>query len=195
MNRRNKYLLDLGGLTSDPLRVLYLCSTCSDLSFPTLTQEFWVPGKTHGSQQESKNDLLWFPTCLPVGRMCEICCSGMCRTLADRKLPRDIYLQGKRWQIHDRLSCSRCTGGINIEVLIIASHAQVWHYTLLQLFRVERNSSQMYNLPGMSLSEAKGSIFMGRTRSGSAMTQWCDPDLEISFAHVFGVFNARVAQR
>ncbi len=106
------------------LSVLYLLGPV----FPTLTQEFWVPGTTHG-RHKSKNYLLWFPACLPLSPMCEICYRGMCRALADGKLLRakgraglptgqnvagdmtDCHAQGvnKHWGSDYRFTCSSVT--------------------------------------------------------------------------------------
>lgn len=104
-----------------------LCSTCQDLSLPALTLEVWVPGTTHRGKHKSKNDLLWFPACLPLCCVCEICCSGICRALAEGKVAQSRCLQERRWQINVRLSRSRCRGGINTSTLIIAWCAQTLH--------------------------------------------------------------------
>lgn len=144
----------LRGLPFDHLRVLSLCSTCQDLSFPTLTQEVWVPGTTHGGQHKSRNYLLWSPACLPLRCMCEICSSGMCRALAEGKVAQSHCLPGKRWQIHDRLSRSRCTRGNKP-----CGTGYVWHYMVSQVVRRRKESAVEHTSPWLLLIQRQWALF------------------------------------
>lgn len=115
-----------------------------------------MPGTTHGGQHKSRNYLLWSPACLPLRCMCEICCSGMCRALAEGKVAQSHCLPGKRWQIHDRLSRSRCTRGNKH----CGTGLRVTLHGFTGCSTSKGISSKIHEPLAASNSEAVGSVFM-----------------------------------
>lgn len=180
--------MDLRGLPSDPLRVLSLCSTCQDLSFPTLTQQFWVPETTHGGQHKSKN-YLWFPACLPLGRMCEIYCCGMCRALADGKAAQSHLPTRQKvadtWQTV-MLKVFGANTHWGFDYCFTCSSVTLHGFTVVQSWKAQQLNTHP---PWLYPIQCNGLFFHGRARarSSSTMTGWYFPDLEIRFVHVFGV--------
>ena len=140
MNMRNKYLVELGG--GCPL-TLSVCSICA---LPVRTC-LW-PRSLECLEQHMEANRNPKMTCcgfqpVSLSITCEICRGGMHRALADGNLPGAISLRGENvadtWQI--LISGGNKHWGSD-------SHAPMWHYMVLQLFKEdERNSSQILNCP------------------------------------------------